>query len=50
MGGAYGTNGREDRRAQGMKRNVKENTCLEDPGVNERIILKCILKKLVGVA
>jgi hypothetical protein len=30
--------------------NLRERDCLTDLGVDERIILKCILKKLVEMA
>jgi hypothetical protein len=44
MGRECSMYGRKDRCRQGFN-NLKERDRLEEPGVDRRIILKCILKK-----
>jgi len=48
MGGAYSTYGREERCI--WWEDLREGDDLEGPGVDVRMILKCIFKKLNGDA
>jgi len=45
MGGESGTYGGEERGIQSFGGEMRERKLLEDPGVDERLILKRIFKK-----
>ena len=48
MGGACSTHGGQERCIQGFGGRSEGKNHLEDPGVDDRILLKCIFKKWDG--